>query len=138
MHPHALTALGLGRALEQECRSFADRTGIGVATRIDDPAPPSRVALAAFRICQEALNNIARHARATSVRLELSRDAHHLCLSIKDNGIGLEPSRPRRGIGLVGMRERALSVGGRLRVESLHRRGVTIRLSLPLASGSRR
>jgi signal transduction histidine kinase len=134
MHPHALEVLGLGRALEGECRSFAERTGIGMTARIHagDPTIPAPVALAVFRVCQEALNNVARHARATSVRVELDRSVDELRLSVRDTGVGFDVSRSHRGIGLPGMKERALAVGGRLSVASATGRGAAIRLSVPL------
>lgn len=136
MHPHALRTLGLPRALEEECRLFAGRTGIAVSTRVRcDGDLPKRTPLAVFRIAQEALSNVARHARATSVRVELERSPDELRLVIKDNGIGLTPGARRTGIGMASMQERALSEGARLAIVSLPGRGTTIKLTIPLAAG---
>jgi len=134
MHPHALETLGLARAVEAECRSFAERTGIGMTTNMTDTEPlPPRVALAAFRICQESLQNVARHARATSIRVDVIRSGSDLQLSVKDSGVGFNVRGLHRGLGLAGMRERALAVGGRISVTSGFKRGTTVKLTIPLA-----
>jgi signal transduction histidine kinase len=137
MHPHALRALGLARALEGECRAFAARTGIGMTTsiRAGKASLSPRIALAAFRIGQEALNNVRKHARAASVRVELDQSPDELRLSIKDTGVGFDRSTGRPGIGLVGMKERALSVGGRIAISSVRGRGTGVTLTVPLGRG---
>lgn len=134
MHPHTVETLGLARALEGECRSFAQRTGIGMTTKIqhpESPIPPP-VALAAFRICQEALKNAEKHARATSVAVTLDGAAGELRLSVADTGVGFNISARRPGIGLCGMRERAMAVGGRVSISSVKGRGASIKLTVPL------
>jgi signal transduction histidine kinase len=137
MHPHALRTLGLARALEGECRAFAARTGIGMKMRIEPDGPdlPPDVALAAFRVAQEALNNIAKHARATAVRVDLEQTGAELRLTIKDTGRGFAPSARRAGIGLLGMKERALAVGGRATVVSSPGKGATVTITVPLSGG---
>jgi signal transduction histidine kinase len=139
MHPHSLEHFGLARALEGECRAFAERTGLGVTTQIGkvEPAVPDQVALVVFRVCQEALNNVLKHARASSVHAELERTPAELRLSIKDTGVGFSVAETRRGIGLCGMRERAAAVGGRVSITSCRGKGTTVRLVVPLAQEAR-
>jgi signal transduction histidine kinase len=134
MHPRTLETLGLASAVEEECRAFADRTGLGVATRIGpfDPAVPQPVALAAFRICQESLHNVEKHARATSVRVELDRTHGRLRLRVKDTGVGFTASPSQEGIGLCGMKERAAAVGGRVSITSAPGRGTAVTFTAPL------
>ena len=101
MHPHALETLGLSRSLESECASFAQRTGLAVRAAIGtlDARLPADLALAAFRIGQEALRNIEKHARATSARVQLSCSGRELRLVVSDNGVGFRSARASRGIG---------------------------------------
>lgn len=134
MHPHALETLGLSQAIATECREFAQRTGIGMATEIQeiDRTLPAQTATAAFRIFQEALNNVEKHARATSVRVMLALTDEELTLRITDTGVGFNVSRPRAGIGLSGMRERALAIGGRISISSAPGHGATVKLTRPL------
>lgn len=137
MHPHTLETVGLARAVESECRSFEQRTGIGMALKThgaEHPVPPA-IALAAFRICQEALNNAQKHARATGVSVDLERTPEELRLTVKDTGIGFDASPSVRGIGLCGMKERATAVGGRFSLVSARGRGTTVRFTAPLRQG---
>ncbi len=85
-----------------------------------------------FRILQEALSNIARHAQATDIAVTLVRQRDQLLLKISDNGIGLPASNSTHGCGLAGMRERAASVGGQFDVYSRPGAGTLIKLSIPL------
>jgi signal transduction histidine kinase len=96
------------------------------------------VATAAYRILQESLTNVARHAGASRVDVELTLRDEELELVVRDDGIGVEGAKgaaagagERRGMGLVGMRERADALGGELRIESRHGEGTTIRVRLP-------
>jgi signal transduction histidine kinase len=90
--------------------------------------------LAVYRICQEALNNIAKYAKATSVSVEVNASATVLSLRIRDNGRGFEPAAldKKNCFGIRGMRERALSLGGRLDVAGEPGHGVCVELTLPL------
>ncbi len=85
-----------------------------------------------FRILQEALSNIARHAQATDVAVTLVRQRDQFLLKISDNGVGLPASASPHGCGLHGMRERAASVGGQFDVYSRPGAGTLIKLSIPL------
>jgi signal transduction histidine kinase len=109
---------GLVAALEWQVREFAGQTGIDCAFTCADKdidVAPDR-ASALFRILQEALNNIAKHANASRVDVQLSRTRSHLHLKIADNGHGIGPadrSKPQ-SFGLRGMAERAAALGGTL------------------------
>ncbi len=92
------------------------------------------VATAAFRIAQEALTNVTRHAQASQIVVTLSQQAHRLLLSVQDNGRGFDPAvADKASLGLSGMRERARSVGGRIEISSTPGQGTVVRASLPLA-----
>lgn len=122
LRPPLLDEYGLVAPLQWYARNFAKRTGICVEVRGDEPSRWfPEVELALFRIAQEALTNVARHAKASRVDIEVRQLPEELVLDIHDNGVGLEPrdpSTPRPGYGLVGMRERAEAVGGTLEVIS--------------------
>jgi signal transduction histidine kinase len=85
-----------------------------------------------FRIAQEALTNVVRHSEATEVWIELSADHSQVRLSISDNGKGIGQDYVHRGTGMVGMRARARSAGGRLTVDSRPGKGVSITVEIPL------
>ena len=129
--PEALAALG---------RAFTAETGVRVHVRASATVPlPLRVEAELFRIAQEALTNVRRHAGATEVAIALragqggAQAAQTVRLSIRDDGRGFDPRAGHEGrYGLVGMRERAKLLGGRLRVESRPGQGTTIRAAVPL------
>jgi signal transduction histidine kinase len=139
MHPHTLETQGLARAIRNECRGFEERSGIGMALRVHgaEQAIPPAVALAAFRICQEALHNAQKHARATGVTVDLERTPEEVRMTVKDAGVGFDVTPAGDGLGLCGMRERALAVGGRLSVISAPGRGTTVKFTAPLTQGDR-
>lgn len=131
----------LGAALRALSRAFTSETGIRVHVIADAPrALPSRVEGELFRIAQEALANIRRHAEATEVELNLHQTPRRVELAIRDNGGGfnLRTVPPDRH-GLTGMRERARVLGGTLRVQSRRRppTGTTIVASIPLSGAGR-
>jgi signal transduction histidine kinase len=101
---------------------------------------PPATELNLFRIVQEALNNVEKHARARTVRLRLGLTGSSILLSIRDDGRGFDPGgckAPRRGgegIGLMNMRERAASLGGTCEVESAPNKGTTITVRVPCAN----
>ena len=115
--------LGLAAALAWQADEFARQTGIAVITHCPDaltpeltPEPAPEHADALFRIAQEALTNVAKHARATQVTLTLEHACGELTLSVCDNGCGIDPAAPARphAFGLRGMHERASAIGGAL------------------------
>jgi PAS domain S-box-containing protein len=135
LRPSALDRLGLVAALRQEGRDFQERTGIRCALELPDSAGiPADAETALFRIAQEALTNVARHARARAVRLSLASDDAGVTLEVADDGQGLVGGAgPDRGLGIVGMRERAERLGGSLSVASGASGGTTVSARVPSA-----
>lgn len=129
LRPAALGALGLSAALRDEVAAFSRRSGIACTAAIDELTVEPAVATQAFRIAQEALTNVARHASANAVKVGLSRRAGAFVLEIEDDGVGFEPG-PRLSLGLLGMGERARQVGGRLDVQRRASGGTTVRLTI--------
>jgi len=96
-------------------------------------ALPERINIAVYRVAQEALTNVTRHAHANQVRLVLARDAaDQLCLTITDDGRGMDLAQATRGLGLLGASERAAALGGELHVEGAPGAGVRLVLRIPL------
>lgn len=137
LRPTILDDLGLGPALEWRVDEF-NRSGEVQATAeiaAPDRRLPRDIELALYRVGQEALSNVARHADARQVTVRLAAQPEELVLTIADDGRGLSPAPQERpsGLGLVGMRERMAMVGGRLDIQSAPGRGVTVRATVPLA-----
>lgn len=136
LRPLMLDDLGLNAAIEWLARDAARRMDMEVTVRLgsDDPplAPGADIAL--YRMVQEALTNVGRHARATDVRIELHQDGHELVLTVHDNGKGFpERSMRQEGrYGLLGIRERAIMLGGRLDLDNPPGGGGRITVHLPL------
>jgi signal transduction histidine kinase len=135
LRPAALDHRDLGGAIEEEARRVAAQSGlrIHVNTEIHGEVPPA-LATAAFRIFQEALTNVVRHAHANTVRATISTVRSQLRMAVYDNGLGIPADRmPQHGsLGMIGMSERARSVGGTLRFRTRPGRGTLIFLSVPL------
>jgi two-component system, NarL family, sensor histidine kinase UhpB len=131
LRPEALDDLGLVPALTSLVKSFADLSGLEVERSIADRLPglSDHAELAVFRVAQESLTNVARHAGATRVRLELKGENGRVLLSVRDDGRGL--GNAAFGTGIRGMQERAMLVGGALEVFSPRSGGVEIRLTVP-------
>lgn len=128
---------GLLPALEVLATEFRDMSHVACRLTVGGEIPPlgQTLAMTVFRIAQESLTNIARHARAKSVSLHLSCDAGTLRLAVHDDGRGFDPDAVRQsgsGLGLFGMQERAAMAGGRLRVVSSHSHGTRLEVELPL------
>lgn len=127
---------GLVAALRFEAAEFQRRNGVvcnfhSNRERLDVPKGQG---VAVYRVCQEALTNVAKHAQATVVEIQLHRDGDGLSLEVIDNGRGFEASRAGGPdtFGLLGMRERAKSYGGWVQIDSTVGRGTTVMLSVPL------
>jgi PAS domain S-box-containing protein len=121
LRPASLDQLGLAGALRQEARRFTQRTGLPVEHRLEvERRPADEVATALYRICQEALTNVARHAQASRVEVRLREEEGALLLEVEDDGRGLPVGggTPRSSMGILGMEERAASMGGWLRLGS--------------------
>lgn len=139
LRPSVLDQLGLEAALEWQGQEFATRTGIEVVTEssVNGGPIPDYLASSAFRILQESLTNVARHAKATRVSIGLVQTQLLLTLEVADNGVGLPPERLEQttSLGLIGMRERALACGGSIAVASSPGTGTTVLLIVPLVTG---
>ena len=137
LRPSVLDQLGLAAALEWQGQEFGVRMGIEVAMDIvvDGRTIPDQMGTAAFRILQESLTNIARHALATRVEVRLMQTATAFTLEIADNGIGFSPQRLEgtSSLGVLGMRERALACGGDFSITCGSGQGTTVLLRVPLA-----
>lgn len=138
LRPPVLEDYGLIAALRWYAEQFAKRTGIPAAVQGDEPAPrPSPAAeIALFRIAQEALTNVSKHARARQVTLTLELKPDCICLTVADDGVGFDPAAVRRageqpGWGLLNMRERAEALGGRFHLESAPGQGTHITGEVP-------
>jgi signal transduction histidine kinase len=138
LRPSVLDDLGLQSAI----RWYAERhlTGRGVSVRCEFDAPdrrfPAAFETALFRVCQEAMSNIARHAHAESVLIQLSEEEGEIRIEIEDDGRGFEPDNvshaERRHFGLMGIEERVEILGGKVVIDSAPGQGTRIRLAVPL------
>lgn len=133
LRPSMLDDLGLVAALEWQSREVGQRTGLNVEVDAEEAAGelPESHRTCIYRIAQEALHNCARHAHAKRVRVVLERAQKAVTLRVEDDGEGFRPGRTR-GLGLLGMEERAAQLGGRFVVESARGRGTSIVVELPL------
>jgi PAS domain S-box-containing protein len=143
LRPPILDELGLADAIQWQATEFTRRIGIRceVVADLTDPLP-QEIATGVFRIFQEILTNVARHAHATRVEVKLSRTSDsHLELCVSDNGRGFQEDEKVKGksFGLLGMRERAWALGGTVKIESSPGAGARVLLRLPLEGrGGRR
>jgi two-component system sensor histidine kinase UhpB len=135
LRPGMLDDLGLAAALEWQARDWQARTGIEchVSAGLGRMTVPPERGTALFRIFQEALTNVARHAHATQVEVRLRVEAGWLLLEIQDNGRGItEAERQRaKSLGLLGMKERATLLGGEFGISGEPGRGTTVRVRIP-------
>ena len=138
LRPINLDTLGLVAALQALCESWEERTGVGCVFHHDGatPARGDAIDITVYRVAQEALTNVMRHARAGSVRVRLASTTGALALSILDDGCGMDPARTTGGFGLLGASERAAALGGTLSVESAPGSGVQVTLQLPLTGAA--
>jgi two-component system, NarL family, sensor histidine kinase UhpB len=141
LRPPALDELGLGPALTAHGRMVAEVSGLDVRVQVEGVpgALPPEAELAVYRIAQEALSNVVRHARARRVELALERTGDALRLRVADDGRGFDPDDAAGGrerLGLFGMRERASYAGGTLQVDSRPGRGTRITAVVPVAGGT--
>ncbi len=137
LRPVALDDLGLAEAIEWQAEQFQVRTGIVVICdcRLENVDLSREQATAVFRIFQEALTNVLRHARATRVEVALKREAAGLVLTVSDDGRGItaEELSGSQTLGLLGMRERASLVGGELDISGEEGRGTTVTVRITLS-----
>jgi PAS domain S-box-containing protein len=142
LRPSTLDDLGLTAAMEWQAQEFQSRTGI--PCRMDLPAAlPAlnpEASTAFFRIFQETLTNISRHAAATHVTVRLARAGEDLMLQVTDDGKGFQEQQPasKKSLGLLGMRERAVVLGGDFHVQSHPGKGTTVTVRIPLHESRQR
>jgi len=141
LHPSLLDDLGLTAALRWYVDRYAERTGIMAEVLNsfkEDERLPRELETACFRIAQEALTNVARHAQAGSVSVHLERSGERMLLTVIDDGVGFDIDNLRKKapaaptLGLRGMEERALAVGGHIEIDSGSGRGTRVRTIFPL------
>jgi signal transduction histidine kinase len=137
LRPGLLDNLGLSAAIEWQAAEFKNRTGVqcDIASEPEIIVLDQTLSTGIFRICQEALTNIARHANATSARIVLNRHADGVELKISDNGRGIterEISDPQ-SFGIMGIRERVHSLGGVLEIYGVENKGTTVRVRVPIS-----
>ncbi len=136
LRPHVLD-LGLTAAVDWQIAEFQRRTGIACELVSDgrELHVSDRCATTLFRILQESLTNVSRHARATSVRVELALDAESIAMTVSDNGIGLNKGGGQKpgSFGLVGIEERVRILGGKCVITSRPNAGTTVHVSIPAA-----
>lgn len=133
LRPGVLDDFGLASAVEWQAKRFEERTDISCRLDIQGATePPREVATAAFRVLQEALTNVVRHAQAASVAVTLVLGPTTVRLVVADDGRGFDAGRARRrSLGLVGMRERAMALAGTLAVHGVPGQGTVVECTLP-------
>ena len=141
LHPSILEELGLAEALRAECERRERQGRLDLSADLD-PLPAvigKDAALCLFRVAQEALNNVARHAGVRAASVTLRQMDGGLLLAVSDGGVGFDPEHPgkRMRLGLASMRERVRLVNGTLDIESAPGRGTTILAWVPAEGGSR-
>ena len=134
LRPRILDELGLVAAIEWQSSEFQKRTGIKCKLTAQYVSLGKERSTAVFRIFQESLANVARHAHATIVNVSLQNEASSLVLTVKDNGRGIRDREisDRKSLGLLGMRERASILGGELNVCGTSKEGTTLKVQIPL------
>ena len=143
LRPSTIDQMGLAAAIEKHAAAFRDRAKLELHVHIEAPSAETLDGAAAtnlFRIVQEALNNIEKHARATEARISLLEEDKLLRLEIADNGRSFSPThaataQKNGSLGLVSMRERAEMLGGTFEIDAQHGNGTTVRAAVPMANG---
>lgn len=140
LRPKALEQAHLADAVKQEVSKFSEQSSVSASFTLHgnrrELSPDVETGL--FRICQESLANIGKHAEATQVEVALAFDTSMVILTVRDNGIGFEQKSPgkgskkRQGFGLVSMQERARGLGGTFEIQSKKKEGTLVRVSVPI------
>jgi len=134
LRPSILDDFGLVEALDWQSKEFSKRSGIGVYFKHPDnklKLSPS-VTISLFRIYQEILTNVARHANSKNINASLEWQQDNLILSVSDDGKGFDSSKPITSLGLLGMKERAYMIGGTLNINSAPGAGTTVSVNVPM------
>jgi len=134
LRPSMLDDFGLQAALEWHVRDFVRRFGIDASLAVNSPLDdlPDAHRTCIYRAVQEAMTNCARHASAQRVSVTVDRDGADLRVSVVDNGRGMDPARPRDGLGLRGIEERVKELGGTMTLASQRGRGTRLTIDLPV------
>jgi two-component system sensor histidine kinase UhpB len=140
LRPPALDELGLVPAIASHARNLEETAGFSIVLDADplENLLPPEAELALYRIVQEALANVVRHASARRVRLRLAREHGRVVAEVEDDGRGFRPAEvtgENVGLGLFGMRERAAYLGGRVEVNSVPGQGTRVRAEVPISGG---
>ncbi|MFA5834744.1 MAG: PAS domain S-box protein [Bacteroidota bacterium] len=139
LRPGILDDIGLAAAIEWQGKDFGERTGIDFTFHLDENLQmDEKRSTAFFRIFQESLTNVIRHAQAKNVAISLRKDGSNVLLTIEDDGKGIaqnELANPR-SVGILGMKERAASFNGEVNVAGVPNKGTTVRVRIPVAESS--
>jgi signal transduction histidine kinase len=139
LRPGVLDEFGLADAIEWQAKDFQNRTGISCKLSLHptDKITDTVYSTAIFRIFQEALTNVMRHAAASQVTVGLEKVADRLLLEVRDNGIGIAEERifDSKSLGLTGIRERVLRLGGEVSISGKPGKGTLLKVTLPLREG---
>ena len=136
MRYNSVREAGLGPAIDDVLRRFGERSGVATSLRADEAVASmaDETAETVYRIVEEALHNVERHARADSVVVTLAKQppGERTVVTVADDGVGFDPERAQPGhYGLIGIREQAALIGARVAWDSAPGRGTTMRLELP-------
>jgi signal transduction histidine kinase len=136
LRPHILDDLGLAAAIEWQAIEFQARTGITCEVKVSSSHlhPNSDQTTAFFRIFQECLTNVSRHAEASGVTVCLFEDGESQILEVRDNGKGFQESEAFSSLGILGMKERARDCGGEVQLKSAPGKGTTVSVSIPVGA----
>lgn len=137
LRPVVLDTLGLVPAIEWQTREFQERSRIACEAHLpaEDISLETDRATAVFRVLQEALSNVVRHADASNVVVDVRSDANNLTLTVRDDGKGISEAsiHAPNSLGLLGMRERAMAFGGTVEVTALPKHGTCVTMRIPTA-----
>jgi signal transduction histidine kinase len=139
LRPSILDDLGIMPALNWYCREYQktySHMSVEKQIGIEELEVPDSLKTPIFRISQEAMNNIAKHSRASHINLSLQKEGEKILLTIQDNGVGFDPETVRRGMGLSSIRERAEFSGGSAELQSGIGKGTTVRVWWPIQVGN--
>jgi signal transduction histidine kinase len=136
LRPRILDDLNFSEALTWQTQEFVKHSGLKVVLDLADAdqIKDGEITTALFRIVQEALTNVVRHANATTVNIRLLEESGAVSLTIADDGVGFDSNSTHLGIGLLSMRERCIAIGAVFKITGDRGTGTTIRVTLPVAS----
>jgi PAS domain S-box-containing protein len=135
LHPAMLDDLGLAPTLRWYLKKWEKRVGICVEQNVQEIRLPQELETVLYRLVQEALTNVARHAQAGQVSISLGQEGDELVLSVADDGQGFRPGEISEGLGLIGMRERVATFNGQFTIQSQPGQGTCLTVRMPLVAG---